>query len=169
MTTQSGVKSMSLSLDGARERLVSSTQACIECPDTLWTFRYENGYTIVLKGPFTSYVALTPDQPGQNGTTGYAVRIEQIVFDSMTHEKLIKLEDIEGHRVASSPSAAQTFGDVDPRFELPRWHLADASFPAEPINAFGVPQATMRCLEVRHKRPCMREFADDSLDSWQRV
>lgn len=155
MTTQSGVKSMSLSLDGARERLLSGTVACIECPDTRWTFRYENGYTVVLKGPFTARMVVTSDMtPGQNG---YALRIEQIVFDSMTHEKLIDLEDIEGHRVASSPSAPQTFGDVDPRYDSPRWHLADAAFPAEPINAFGVPQATMRCLEVRDRQTLVTE------------
>ena len=140
---------MSLTLDGARERLSSNTQATVDCPEATWTYRYENGYNIVLRGPFTAHLAITAEpSAGPNGTASYAVRIEQIVFDSMTHEKLINIEDIEGHRVASSPSAPLTFGDVDPRYELPRWHIADASFPAEPINAFGVPQATMRCLEV---------------------
>lgn len=165
---------MSLTLDGARERIHNGAEALVECPDTLWTFRYDNGYTIVLKGPFTARVKICTDPPpasNPHAAQNYSLRIEHINFDSMTHQKLIDLEDIEGHRVASSPSAPLTYGDVDPRYELPRWHLADASFPAEPINAFGVPQATMRCLEVcgDPSRPWEPRHADTFSHSWQRV
>ncbi|KZT74462.1 hypothetical protein DAEQUDRAFT_807589 [Daedalea quercina L-15889] len=154
VTTQSGVKSMSLSLDGARERASSSTQAIVECPDALWTFRYQNGFSVVLKGPFTAHVVLVAEPPPQTQPPqvptppNYALRIENMIFDALTHEKLINIDSIEGTRMASSPSAAMSFGDVDPRLEEPRTIIERAVYPAEPINAFGIPQATMRCLEL---------------------
>ncbi|TFY60614.1 hypothetical protein EVJ58_g5043 [Rhodofomes roseus] len=144
VTTQSGVQSMSLSLDGARERATNNVRAVVECPDALWTFRYLNGYTVVLKGPFTANVVAVTEPQMQN----YTLRIESLIFDALTHEKLINIDSIEGTRIASSPAASQGMGDVDPRYEEPRTVIERASFPAEPINAFGIPQATMRCLEL---------------------
>jgi len=154
VTTQSGVKSMSLSLDGARERATNNLHAIVECPDALWTFRYLNGYTVVLKGPFTAHVIVVAEPPSQQQSSqnptppNYALRIDSMVFDALTHEKLINIDSIEGRRMDSSPSASLSFGDVDPRLEEPRTIIERASFPAEPINAFGIPQATMRCLEL---------------------
>lgn len=37
-------------------------------------------------------------------------------------------------------------------------HYERATIPTEPVNAFGVPQATMRCLEVRSFSSCFFSF-----------
>ncbi|KIM60837.1 hypothetical protein SCLCIDRAFT_72284, partial [Scleroderma citrinum Foug A] len=58
VTTQAGVRSMTLSLDGARERLCSQTHAAIECVSAVWTYKYSNGYTVTLRGPLTVHVIL---------------------------------------------------------------------------------------------------------------
>ncbi|KZP02463.1 hypothetical protein FIBSPDRAFT_669908, partial [Athelia psychrophila] len=58
VTAQSGVKSMSLSLDGARERLLSQNRAVIECVTAAWTYKYTNGYTVTLRGPLTAHIIL---------------------------------------------------------------------------------------------------------------
>ncbi|KAF8628168.1 hypothetical protein AX17_006038 [Amanita inopinata Kibby_2008] len=65
VTTQSGVKSMSLSLDGARERLYARNQhhCVIECPSAVWTYRYSNGYTVILRGPLTAHIVVPPHIP----------------------------------------------------------------------------------------------------------
>lgn len=83
MTTQSGVKSMTLTLDGAREYLISSIfcrlthphtgerlfangHAVVECVAAVWTYKYNNGYTVALRGPLTVHVvvtAVTPNPP----------------------------------------------------------------------------------------------------------
>jgi hypothetical protein len=38
--------------------------------------------------------------------------------------------------------------DEDKKWEEPRQIIENGSIPGEPVNAFGIPQATMRCLEV---------------------
>ncbi|KAJ3743512.1 LIM-domain binding protein-domain-containing protein [Lentinula detonsa] len=59
VTTQSGVKSMTLTLDGARERLYAYGHAIVECVAAVWTYRYSNGYTVALRGPLTVHVVVT--------------------------------------------------------------------------------------------------------------
>ena len=58
----------------------------------------------------------------------------------------------ESPRIAPSPhmpSASNGAPSEDPnRAEEPRYLIERAIIPTEPINAFGIPQATMRCLEV---------------------
>ncbi|EIM85512.1 uncharacterized protein STEHIDRAFT_37377, partial [Stereum hirsutum FP-91666 SS1] len=56
VTSQSGVKSMTLSLDGARERLYAANHAVVECVGAIWTYKYTNGYTVTLRGPLTAHV-----------------------------------------------------------------------------------------------------------------
>ncbi|KAI0034401.1 LIM-domain binding protein, partial [Vararia minispora EC-137] len=54
VTSQSGVKSMTLSFDGARERVSSPLQADVHCVAAVWTYRYYNGYTVTLRGPLVA-------------------------------------------------------------------------------------------------------------------
>ncbi|KAF5346933.1 hypothetical protein D9758_010123 [Tetrapyrgos nigripes] len=69
-TTQSGVKSMTLTLDGARERLFAYGHAVVECVSAIWTYRYTNGYIVTLRGPLTVHVLLTASPPpGPAGST----------------------------------------------------------------------------------------------------
>ncbi|KAI0250857.1 LIM-domain binding protein, partial [Lactifluus subvellereus] len=56
VTSQSGVKSMTLSLNGARERVVGPNHGIVQCISAMWTFRYHNGFTVTLRGPFTAHV-----------------------------------------------------------------------------------------------------------------
>ncbi|EIN10171.1 hypothetical protein PUNSTDRAFT_63736, partial [Punctularia strigosozonata HHB-11173 SS5] len=58
VTHQSGVKCMNLCLDGARERLLAQGHAVIECVTAIWTYHYNNGYTVTLRGPLTAHVVV---------------------------------------------------------------------------------------------------------------
>jgi hypothetical protein len=185
VTSQSGVKSMTLSLDGARERVVGPNHAIVQCVAAMWTYRYRNGYTVTLRGPFTAHVVLTPSAT-QNGApaqsvppTTFMLKIDHIQFDSNLYEKHVAVDVICGTRldanktplVRNAPTPSPTINGAgvppapppqppqppplqasqrdDERWEEPRITYERASIPAEPVNAFGIPQATMRCLEVR--------------------
>lgn len=157
VTSQSGVKSMTLSLDGARERLVGQGHAVIECVQAVWTYKYHNGYTVTLRGPMTAHVLLyLTGPPMQGNVTGqpWTLKFDQLQFDANTHDKLINIDAIAGARVDSPqlsigplPNGAGSPED-DHRYDEPRSVIEHASIPVEPVNAFGIPQATMRCLEV---------------------
>ncbi|KAI0285276.1 SNF2 family N-terminal domain-containing protein [Russula brevipes] len=156
VTSQSGVKSMRLSLDGARERAIGPNQAIVQCVSATWTYRYHNGYTVTLRGPFTAHVAVTPDA-GRDGAPAQPVhrtptlKIDSIRFDSNLYEKQIAVDVIGGNRldnnespqVRDAPTSSPTLNTTEPQIAYER-----AFIPAEPVNAFGIPQATMRCLEL---------------------
>jgi hypothetical protein len=158
---QSGVKSMTLSLDGVRERLFSSGQAFVECYTAVWTYKYNNGYTVTLRGLLTAHVvicALSAPNPLTN--LPYSLKFDSFQFDANFHDKYISVDSILGHRVmelssvrnAPTPTATGSMDqrrEEEKKWEEPRVTIEHASIPGEPVNAFGVPQATMRCLEVR--------------------
>ena len=178
VTSQSGVKSMTLSLDGARERIVGPNHAIVQCVSAMWTYRYHNGYTVTLRGPFTAHVFAVPN-PAQNGAPAqsaphspFMLKIGHIQFDSDLCEKHVSVSMIGGNRMDTTKtpqvrnaSASTTISDADApthplpppqggqrdaqRWEEPRITYERAFIPAEPVNAFGIPQASMRCLEVR--------------------
>ena len=192
VTSQSGVKSMTLSLDGARERVVEPNKAIVQCVSAMWTYRYHNGYTVTLRGPFTAYVAVTANTtpngaPAQSIPPPYMVKIERIIFDSNLYEKHVAVDVITGNRldanktpqVRNAPTPSPTINGAgvppapasqpqpqplpppqggqrdDERWEEPRITYERAFIPAEPVNAFGIPQATMRCLEVCLSNPSL--------------
>jgi hypothetical protein len=208
VTSQSGVKSMTLSLDGARERVVAPNQAIVQCVSAMWTYRYHNGYTVTLRGPFTAYVSVTPNAT-QNGASAqsvppspYTLKIDHIQFDSNLYEKHVAVDAIGGSRLdankppqvrnvptpsptingaggpppplshPSQPPPPQVGQRDDERWEEHRITYERASIPTEPVNAFGIPQATMRCLEVRSPNlgflsSCFKHF--HNLPSWRKV
>jgi hypothetical protein len=162
---------MSLSLDGARERLVNHGHAVVECVTALWTYKYSNGYTVTLRGPLTCHVLVGPPNTPGNGiptqpaqqAAQYSLRIENLQFDANLHDKYICLDSVLGQRSVGSPKTprprhaltptangaeAQQRAEEDKKWEEPRIMIEHASIPGEPVNAFGIPQATMRCLEV---------------------
>ena len=166
VTSQSGVKSMNLSLDGARERIVSHGHAVVECIHAVWTYRYTNGYTVTLRGPMTAHIFVLPNNTSSNQAphqhVSYTLKFDQLQFDANYHDKLIAMEAISGSRIQESPTMkapstpvmnvahmSQRVEEEDRKFEEPRLVFDKAIIPAEPVNAFGIPQATMRCLEVR--------------------
>lgn len=131
----------------------------VECPAAQWIFRYTNGYNITLRGPLTAEIVVMPmAQPtSQQQLHQYVLKLDKLVFDAMTHEKCLAVDAIQGTRIEESPQppmspagAVNLNGAVeDPnKLEEPRYIYESVIIPAEPINAFGIPQATMRCLEV---------------------
>lgn len=163
VTTQSGVKSMTLSLDGARERLLSQHHAVVECVTAVWTYRYTNGYTVTLRGPLTVHVLLIPHpNTAPSQTPPYSLKFDHLQFDANHHEKFIALDSVMGHRQSESPKTPRVRTAPTPSpngtvmhrmdderiWEEPRVMIDHASIPGEPVNAFGIPQATMRCLEL---------------------
>ncbi|KAI0250864.1 hypothetical protein BJV78DRAFT_1215862 [Lactifluus subvellereus] len=57
---------MTLSLNGACERVVAPDYAIVQCVSAMWTYRYHNGYTVAIRGPFTAHVIVIPNAT-QNG------------------------------------------------------------------------------------------------------
>jgi LIM-domain binding protein len=168
---------MTLSLDGARECVVGPNRAMVQCGTAMWTFRYHNGYTVVHRGPFTAHVAVTYnaildvtlDRPAP--TTTSVLKIDHIQFDSYIYEKHVAVDVIGGNRldinkappinhtsasirtftrngVVVQPRSLQVDQRDEERHEKPRITYERAFIPADPVNAFGIPQATMGCLEV---------------------
>ncbi|KAJ8502075.1 hypothetical protein ONZ51_g198 [Trametes cubensis] len=173
VTSQSGVKSMSISIDGARERVITPSHALVECATASWTFQYTNGYNITLRGPLTADVVVQPhassgQQLPPNSVSTYTLKLERLQFDAFVHEKFLSLDSISGERIAESPrgmpaSPGQT---EDPnRFDEAKYVYERATIPAEPINAFGIPQATMRCLELAESVAQMSELIQYSIDT----
>jgi hypothetical protein len=175
VTAQSGVKSMTLSLDGARERIFPSGHAIVECPAAVWTYKYANGYTVTLRGPLNAQLVICPlnvptNHPAsQSAPHPCSLKFENLQFDANWHDKYIALESVMGQRITESPKTPRTRNvptptangiaphsrDDDKKWEEPRVLIERASIPGEPVNAFGIPQATMRCLEVRLTPTCV--------------
>lgn len=159
---------MTLSLDGARERLVSHHHAVIECVTAAWTCKYTNGYTVTLRGPLTAHIVLVQQNTHSQGAPSqYSLKFKNLEFTANSHDKSISVDSISimdhGNSESSSPktprtrnastpttngSAIQTKVEDDKKWEEPRVIYDHVSIPGEPVNAFGIPQATMRCLEV---------------------
>lgn len=182
---------MTLSLDGARERVYSQGHAVVECVTAIWTYKYANGYTVTLRGPLTAHlVMVSPHPPGHiiagqtPGTAAppYVLKFDDFQFDANYHDKYLSLESVGGIRrpedsnapaggigtpvqVPKTPKVKEATmptmvnGIIGPgggappeeekRWDEPRVIIDRATIPGEPVNAFGIPQATMRCLEVR--------------------
>lgn len=155
---------MTLSLDGARERLIAQHHAVVECVSAVWTYKYNNGYTVTLRGPLTVHVIIVPlTSPAQPQQPPFTLRFNQLQFDAHTHEKFISLDGIAGQRTVETPKTPRSRNaptpspngasvgqrEEDRQWDDPRILIDHASIPGEPVNAFGIPQATMRCLEVR--------------------
>ncbi|KAF8169492.1 LIM-domain binding protein-domain-containing protein [Pholiota molesta] len=96
VTTQSGVKSMSFTIDGARERTFGQNHSVVECVSAVWTYRYTNGYTVTLRGPLTVHVIVGI---GPGGTT---LKFEDFQFDANLHDKFVAIDAILGTRAAES-------------------------------------------------------------------
>ena len=151
VTSQSGVKSMTLSLDGAHERVVGPNCAIVQCVSAMWTYRYHNGYTVTLRGPFTASVTVTGNETldGTEARTASAtpsafmLKFNHIQFDSNVYEKRVAVDVIGGNRLDTNniPQFRNASTPMSIIYER-------AYIPVDPVNAFGIPQATMRCLEV---------------------
>lgn len=146
---------MRLSLQGAVEsKQETHPNIKVECTRATWTFTYLNGYTINLRGTFTAHVRLIPGshEPSRvwssNAHPGYNMKIVQLFFDAETQEKYLSVDVIARGRIPEAPGLTQPEeGEDDTRMNGVA--IVNAHVPVEPVNAFGIPQATMRCLEVR--------------------
>ncbi|THG95654.1 hypothetical protein EW145_g7919 [Phellinidium pouzarii] len=195
VTSQSGVNSMAISLENAKERFVQSLYpasytSVVDCPNAVWTFRYTNGYIVTLRGTLSATLVTftnTASSLMQTGVNGagppppqYIHKFENITFNSKTHEKALRVEAIEGKRrdpvtrtpkmkaepspgsstiasTSSSPPQDEERGSGE--FVV---YIDEAAIPVEPVNAFGIPQATMRCLELAESVGHMSELMEFS-------
>lgn len=150
---------MSLAFNGARERLQDTNHCVIECPEAIWTFFFSSGYTVTLKGPFTAHIHASPHSPDLPppipGHPNKNLRIDEMHFEAKLQYKSVSLDAIQGNRmpephkpITPTPLGNPHMEEQIRQLEDPRIHIVNANLPGEPINAFGIPQATMRCLEV---------------------
>lgn len=159
----------------------------IECINAIWTYKYNNGYTVTLRGPLTAHIVVTALPPGHapsppspssaaaaGGAQGanqpvsnVALKFEEFQFDANMHDKYVSLDSIQGTRnpggspgslVRQQPQPQQQLEDDDKRWEEPRVTIEMGSIPGEPVNAFGIPQATMRCLELAESVSAMKDL-----------
>lgn len=147
---------MSITLDNAVETPNHNGLYIIECRAATWTYRYDNGYTVALRGPLSATAQVVPAAGGR-----YALKFDNVGFDANLHEKSLAIDAIIGIRSEptpkvrmpntpnSTPNITNSVREDDQRgSEELRINIDKANIPAEPVNAFGIPQATMRCLEV---------------------
>ncbi|KAI6023184.1 hypothetical protein PISMIDRAFT_335888 [Pisolithus microcarpus 441] len=165
VTARSGVKSMTLALGGARERLVDQAYTVVECGTALWTYNYTNGYIVTLRGPLIVHMLSCP-VPGSSSTPPqrlqYSLKIGHFQFDANTHEKFIFLNAITGSRIIASPTTPKARNDHMPssnsvpdshrtkgdgKWEEHRVFINNASMPGAPVNSFGISNVTMLCME----------------------
>ncbi|KAF9551561.1 hypothetical protein CPC08DRAFT_768697 [Agrocybe pediades] len=176
VSTQSGVKSMALSLDGVRERHFQPGvpgHTIVECPSAVWTWKYLNGYTVSLKGPMSVRVMLVISGPPNGAQAAqYTLKFDDFSFDAVHHEKTLSVESITGRRVSdpryihmpenSGPVRLEDRYDLiteeERRWDEPKKNIDRATIPGEPVNAFGIPQATMRCLELAESVSAMSDL-----------
>jgi len=175
---------MSLSLDGVRERHFQTGlpgHTIVECVSAVWTWKYLNGYTVCLKGPLTVHVTLVTSGPPNSGQPQYTLKFDDFQFDAGQHEKYISMDAIIGTRI-SDPKPAVNYNapwqfsgikqestifteqrfleatEEEKRWDQPSLHIERASLPGEPVNDFGIPQATMRCLELAESVSAMADL-----------
>lgn len=129
---------MTLSLDGAQESMSPHGHSVVECIGAAWAYRYDNGYTVTLRGPLTAHVVVAPPAPGSTPSANdpALLKFEKLQFDANSHDKYVAVESILGSR-------RTRWEDDGPRLLIER-----GSLPGELVNPFGIPQASMRCLEV---------------------
>lgn len=136
-----------------------------------------NGYVVTLRGALTATMMSIP-------VNGQPIpKFETLTFDANHHDKMISLDAIIGTRQADPtlpPTPRQgaltttangtdgsTANTPAKKEEVePKVMVEQAIMPAEPVNAFGIPQATMRCLEVCWFRLLyLRPFAESFIVS----
>ncbi|KAF8529230.1 LIM-domain binding protein [Hysterangium stoloniferum] len=168
VSSQSGVRSMNFVLDGARERSYTLGTSVIDCPNAQWVWRFYDGHVITLRGAFTCQISAY-NIPSDG--LPYTLKIDSMTFDALSYERMITLDAIRGTRgveniqktpatttqgspdnasstsintVKSEESNDRPMSETDSRSIV----IEHAVLPPDPINAFGIPQASMRCLEV---------------------
>ena len=64
-----------------------------------WTFKYKNGYVVSQRGPLNIRMGMSAvNEPGSSQPT-YTYKIECFTFDSKTHDKMLKIDAINGTRM----------------------------------------------------------------------
>ncbi|KAF9518431.1 hypothetical protein BS47DRAFT_1289760, partial [Hydnum rufescens UP504] len=167
----SGVKSITLTLDGVTEHVIAAGEGKVDCQEASWMFTFDTGYVITLRGPLHAIIHVVPAiNPLPSPAPAHSLKFQRMVFSSNKLEKHIDLDAVIGDRKPGLPmnrrphlpngingstampsptlSAGVPYPPGDPRAET-RWIVIDnAQLPADPVNAFGIPEATMRSLEV---------------------
>ncbi|CAK5276120.1 unnamed protein product [Mycena citricolor] len=132
VTTQSGVKSMSLTLDGARERVASPGHAIVECVAAEWTCRYTNGHVVTLRGPLKARLVMCSLSP--TSATPFVLKFDDLEFDATSHDKYVLIDSILGRR----PVPDQRRGD-DP--SPPAGGDEDRGEPRVPIETGSIQES----------------------------
>ncbi|KJA14088.1 hypothetical protein HYPSUDRAFT_209001 [Hypholoma sublateritium FD-334 SS-4] len=179
---QSRVKCMNLTLVGARELFFAQGHYVVECVSavSMWMYRYVNGYTATLRGPLTVHAIIATMG---SGLTSQTLKFEVFQFHANMHDKYIASDAIVGARTLERNhprtfldiqviQAAATAADTvitaqqdEDRCAEPRIFIGQAVLPGEPANAYGIPQATMRCLELAESVSSVADLIEHAHDN----
>lgn len=78
--------------------------------------------------------------PNSNGKSG-----------SNSSSPHLSSQNKSGQGSGGQQNAQQLQQNAPPQWEEPRVLISQGFIPGEPVNAFGIPQATMRCLELAER------------------
>ena len=167
---------MHIAIDGARESRLRDNEDVIRLltATARWTFQFQNGYTVVLRGPLTAHIRIQTPENGASypfmDLNGFTLRCEHLQFDGECHDKMVSLDRILCMRQPDSPSIESlSEHEIEERKFDDKYHLNGLQIPVEPVNGFGIPQATMRCLEVSLASSCMLSLMLIGFCSLQKV
>ena len=90
---------------------------------------------------------LCPPSASEHTPALHSLKFDKILFDANVHNKLVALGAIKGDGIYSSEAPQLPIATtMDTRHEEEEEEEED--IPGDPVNAFGIPQASLRCLEV---------------------
>lgn len=124
-------------------RLYTPGHAIVDCMSAVWTHRYTTGHIVTLRGPLTAHLVICLRAPQPSGAPPYMLKFEDFELEVHSHETHVALD--AKRKAEDFPPGAE---DHNRGWEEPRLVIENGSIPAHPVSVFGIPQATMRCLEV---------------------
>ncbi|KAG8935885.1 hypothetical protein FRC02_005884 [Tulasnella sp. 418] len=203
----SGVHSISISMNGARETLSNVGESLVECTFASFTYSFENGYVVVHTGPLRAHVLVVPVDPQSMDALGNAPNYHlKFIFVEFSAKKVVKQIHVDCIRSLSAPtrrpqspqsgtiqssptmmtngiesnqnlsmtglpmsspgSSSSPHNNQGAGNSVPAGTILDGSLivvdkvtmPLDPVNGFGIPQGTMRCLELAESVSSMTDL-----------
>jgi hypothetical protein len=168
---------MSLHIQDADEAGGQPNELKVNCDNATWKWRFKNGFMVEMRGALVACWAIRgkdrsveqhfePRTP-RDKETNFVLKLQHLRFDSDYHEKYFSTSSVACDRdpepmLPPAMPAPRVRGPNPYQDSIQRRQADDRAFqesnkrvifhqailPTEPVNHFGVPQGTMRCLEV---------------------
>ena len=154
-----GAGSMSLRLDDAQETIDGSGIILVECPDSAWTFKYDAGYDINLRGSLAIQVYIDDFSSGTSILSSDSYKILGLTFVSRAPQVPVSTDSVARNNSYSMHSTSSRYprihdgtrsgirsGDIEYK-GFRASHSRATTLPV-PVNGFGIPGDLMNVLQV---------------------